>query len=125
MRTVAIQLITKSLFPSAVLMPADRSAVLNLPLRFVKTASAALEAARRKIVARMEVVTLAIIARGMQQLRMFKPFVRSVKSNARIYAIPRNRDSPAYPVMEFRVLELCNPVVSSFSPVDGLKWKPK
>ena len=92
---VAIQLMMKSLFPSAVLMPADKSAVLNLPFKFVKTASAALEAARRAIVARIEVVTLATMARGTQQLRRFNPFVRTVKSSARMYAIPRNLESPA------------------------------
>lgn len=84
MQTVAIQLIMKSLFPSAVLIPAVTNAALNLPLRFVKTEIAALEAARRRIVERMDVNTLATMARGMQQLRIFRPLVRTVNSKARI-----------------------------------------
>ena len=90
MSTVAIQLMIKRLFPSAVLIPADDNAAFNFSLRFVKTASAALEAARSRTVARMEVKALATMARGIQQLRMFRPFVRITKSKARMYAIPRN-----------------------------------
>lgn len=123
--TVAIQLTMKRLLPTAVLMPADKSAVLYLPLRFMKIPSEALEAAKSRIVARMEVNTLATIARGMQQLRMFNPLVRIVKSKARMYAMPRNWDREPYDGMETKPLEPCNPVESSFRPVDGLKLKPK
>lgn len=81
--TVAIQLMMKSLLPTAVLMPADRSALLNCPLTFVKIATEALDAASKKIVARIEVVTLAIMALGTQQLKRFNPFVLTVKRMAR------------------------------------------
>lgn len=123
--TVATQLMIKRLFPSAVLMPADSNAAFNLPLRLVKTATAALEAARRRTVARIEVNALATMARGIQQLKMFRPFVRIMKSNARMYAVPRNWESVPYDGMEVRPLEPCIPVESSFRLMDGLKLKPK
>jgi hypothetical protein len=125
MSTVAIQLMIKSLLPTAVLMPADRSAVLNLLWRLVKTPSAALEAASKDIVARMEVNALATIARGMQQLRIFMPLVAVVRSKARMYAMARKSDKCPYDGIETSPWEPCKPVESSFRPVDGLKLNPK
>jgi hypothetical protein len=92
-RTVAIQLRMKSLFPKAVLMPAAVRLELNDPVTSENRIIEVMEAAKRKMVERMEVVAPPMMARGAHQARIEKAGVMNVKMKASTYATPRNPDA--------------------------------
>lgn len=126
-KTVAIQLRTNSLFPSAVFTPAAARLELNSPFTVLKTATETLEAIRRKTVEEREVTTPPIIARGAHQATIVNPGVKKVSMNANTYAAPRNWDADAYEDIACRNLDEkvpCRPVFSSFKSDSGSKWKP-
>lgn len=91
---MAIQVKTKSALPNEVLIPAGPRSESKAPFTVLNMATERPDAASRNIVAKVEVIAPPMMARGEQQLaRIPKIGVRNVKTNARTYAPPRNRDA--------------------------------
>lgn len=125
-RPNASQLAMKRFLPSEVLIPEDSSSELKLRLILVKIAIDAADAASWKMVARTDVITLAMITRGAQQLMMLSASVAAARIPAKINPTAMPLAAVPYEIEGRKSEEKdpSSPVLSSFRSSMGLKWYP-